>query len=117
MPELPEVETIRRGLEPKLRGRVLLRAEVRLKRQVRGLSASAFEAGVAGRRVEALERRAKFLLFRLSGGKTLLVHLGMSGQLSFWDHRLPDSDRFMVSSLTGLQRSPSQHPVDKHTHA
>lgn len=117
MPELPEVETIRRGLAPKLLGRTLLRAEIRLKKQVRGLSAARFEREAAGRTFVALERRAKFLLFRLSGGKTLLAHLGMSGQLSYWDHRLPDSGSFVVSKLTGLQRTPGQHPVDKHTHA
>jgi formamidopyrimidine-DNA glycosylase len=117
MPELPEVETIRRGLEPRIVGRTLVKAEIRLKKQVRGLAAARFESEIAGRRVEALERRAKFLLFRLSGAKTLLVHLGMSGQLSYWDHRLPDSDRFVVSPLTGLQRTPGQHAVDKHTHA
>lgn len=116
MPELPEVETIRRGLEPRLRGRTVVRAEVRLKKQVRGLTAAAFERGIRGRRVEAIQRRAKFMLFRLSGSKTLLVHLGMSGQLSYWQKGLKDSENFLVSPLTGLQRSPGQHPVDKHTH-
>jgi len=117
MPELPEVETIRRGLRPRIVGRTLVKAEVRLKKQVRGMPAARFESGIAGRRIEAVDRRAKFLLFRLSGSKTLLVHLGMSGQLSYWDHGLPDSERFVVSPLTGLQRTPGQHAVDKHTHA
>jgi formamidopyrimidine-DNA glycosylase len=117
MPELPEVETIRRGLEPKLLGRTLVRAEVRLRKQVRGSSASRFQSEAAGRTIVGLDRRAKFLLFRLSGGKTLLAHLGMSGQISYWDHRLPDTGNFVVSPLTGLQRTPGQHPVDKHTHA
>lgn len=116
MPELPEVETIRRGLGPKVLGRRIERAEVRLKKQVRGSGAKAFEAALAGRRIERLERRAKFLLFGLDRGLTLLGHLGMSGQISYWDHRREDSDRFVVSPLTGLQRSPSQHPVDRHTH-
>ncbi len=116
MPELPEVETIRRGLGPKVVGRTLERAEVRFPALVRGSTAGEFASRVRGRRVEAVDRRAKFLLFRLSGGTTLLVHLGMSGQLSYWDHRLPDSPRFSVSPLTGLQRTPSQHPVDRHTH-
>jgi formamidopyrimidine-DNA glycosylase len=116
VPELPEVETIRRGLSAQALGRTLVRAEVRLAKQVRGSKAPAFERGVAGRRIEAFERRAKFLLLRLSGEKTLMVHLGMSGQVSFWDHRKPESDRFVVSALTGLQRTAGQHPVDKHTH-
>ena len=116
MPELPEVETIRRGLEPHLQGRTLLRAEVRLKKQVRGMAAAAFEKALAGRRFLGLRRRAKFLLFDLDGGKTLLGHLGMSGQISYWDHRKKDDGRFVVSPLTGLQRSPSQHAPDRHTH-
>ncbi|HTB21076.1 MAG TPA: bifunctional DNA-formamidopyrimidine glycosylase/DNA-(apurinic or apyrimidinic site) lyase [bacterium] len=117
MPELPEVETIRRGLQAKVLGRTLVKADIRLKKQVRGLPAARFESQIKGRRIEALERRAKFLLFRLSGDKTLLVHLGMSGQLSYWDHSREDSGRFVVSPLTGLQRTPGQHAVDKHTHA
>lgn len=97
MPELPEVETIRRGLVPKVQGRTLLRAEVRLAKQVRGMAAAAFERQAAGRSIEGLERRAKFLLIRLSGAKTLLIHLGMSGQVSYWDHARPDSAGFHVS--------------------
>ena len=117
MPELPEVETIRRGLEPRVKGRRIVRAEVRLKKQVRGMATAAFEKAVAGRRISGIDRRAKFLLFRLEGGLTLLGHLGMSGQISYWDHRKPDSGSFVVSPLTGLQRTPQQHAVDKHTHA
>jgi formamidopyrimidine-DNA glycosylase len=116
MPELPEVETIRRGLEPKVLGRRIHHAEVRLKKQVRGMAAAAFERAVAGRKILALSRRAKFLLFDLSGGKTLLIHLGMSGQVSYWDRAKPDDDRFQVSPLTGLQRVATQHAPDKHTH-
>ncbi|HTB33660.1 MAG TPA: bifunctional DNA-formamidopyrimidine glycosylase/DNA-(apurinic or apyrimidinic site) lyase, partial [bacterium] len=114
--ELPEVETIRRGLWPRLKGRSIARAEVRLKKQVRGMSAQAFEKALAGRRMVGLERRAKFLLFGLDSGLTLLGHLGMSGQISYWDRRKPDSAGFVVSPLTGLQRTPQQHAVDKHTH-
>jgi formamidopyrimidine-DNA glycosylase len=117
MPELPEVETIRRGLAPQVTGRRIVRAQLRLKKQVRGMSAAAFERGLAGRRILGLRRRAKFLLFDLEGAKTLLIHLGMSGQVSYWDHRKPDSDRFRVSPLTGLQRVATQHAPDKHTHA
>lgn len=116
MPELPEVETIRRGLAPKVVGRKLLKAEVRLKKQVRGMAAAAFERAVAGKKILAARRRAKFLLFDLSGGQTLLIHLGMSGQVSYWDHKKPDSDKFHVSPLTGLQRVATQHAPDKHTH-
>lgn len=117
MPELPEVETIRRGLEPKVVGRRIVQATVRLKKQVRGMGAPAFERAIKGRKILRARRRAKFLLFDLEGAKTLLIHLGMSGQVSFWDHRKPDENRFTVSPLTGLQRAVTQHAPDKHTHA
>ena len=78
MPELPEVETTRRGIEPHLRGRrivdVVLR-EPRLRWPV-----SDAVAGLAGRRVAAVDRRAKYLLLRLDSG-CLIWHLGMSGSL------------------------------------
>lgn len=79
MPELPEVETTRRGLEPLLRGRVIRDVEVREAR-LREPVAPQLPARIAGRRLRALERRAKYLLFRFAHG-TLLVHLGMSGSL------------------------------------
>ena len=116
MPELPEVETIRRGLAPVIVGRTIVRAEVRLKKQVRGMSPARFATKMQGRRILSLGRRAKFLLFGLDQELTLVGHLGMSGQISYWDHRKDDSQSFMISPLTGLQRSPGQHAVDKHTH-
>ncbi len=116
MPELPEVETIRRGLEPRAKGRVIQRVELRLKKQARGLPASKFERLLVGKRIVALRRRAKFLLFDLSEGWTLLGHLGMSGQISYWDHKKQENPGFDISPHTGLQRALGQHPIDKHTH-
>lgn len=78
MPELPEVETVRRGLEPALLGRVLVRVDVR-RRDLRIPVPAGFEDAVAGQRVTALSRRAKFLLLHLDGGDCVIVHLGMSG--------------------------------------
>lgn len=79
MPELPEVETTRRGLEPLLVGRTIRSAAVHncaLRQPVpRGL-----EGRVAGARITAVERRAKYLLVRLDRG-TLILHLGMTGHL------------------------------------
>lgn len=78
MPELPEVETTRRGIEPQLSGqlieRVILR-ETRLRWPV-----SPEVADLAGRRIEAVARRAKYLLFRMDRGN-LIWHLGMSGSM------------------------------------
>jgi formamidopyrimidine-DNA glycosylase len=116
VPELPEVETIRRGLAPRILGRRIVKAELRLAKLVRGCAPGTFARAIEGRRFEAVDRRAKYLLFRLSGARTWMVHLGMSGQLGFWDHRLPEDPRFSISPLTGLQRSQGQHPADRHTH-
>ena len=79
MPELPEVETVRRGLMPALLGRRL--AEVSAHRQdLRFPLPGGFAQRLQGRRVEELGRRAKYLLIGLEGNLTLLVHLGMSGR-------------------------------------
>ncbi len=80
MPELPEVETVRRGLAPVLAGRMIARAEVR-RAGLRFPFPPDMAARLTGRRVEALSRRAKFLLAALDSGETLLIHLGMSGRL------------------------------------
>jgi formamidopyrimidine-DNA glycosylase len=79
MPELPEVETARRGLAPMLVGRHIERVVVR-QRQLRWPVPRRLERALRGQRVEALERRAKYLLLRSVAG-TALLHLGMSGSL------------------------------------
>lgn len=79
MPELPEVETVRRSLLP-LVGRRIEVVEVREPR-LRLRIAADFAVRLRGRSIEAIERRGKYLLFRLDGGLTLLAHLGMSGAL------------------------------------
>jgi formamidopyrimidine-DNA glycosylase len=81
MPELPEVEVIRRGLAPSLVGRRFLTVTVGDKRLRRGSPAEHLAKWLPGRRVLRLERRGKYLLFRLDGGVTLLIHLGMTGRL------------------------------------
>ena len=80
MPELPEVETVRRGLEPVLAGRVIASAEVR-RPDLRWPFPQRLAERLTGRRVTALRRRSKYLLGDLDGGETLIVHLGMSGRL------------------------------------
>lgn len=79
MPELPEVETIRRGLE-RLEGAALSDIEVRERRFRRGIDDVALR-GLLGRRIERLGRRGKYLLFATEGGGGFIVHLGMSGRL------------------------------------
>ncbi|MFO1208538.1 MAG: bifunctional DNA-formamidopyrimidine glycosylase/DNA-(apurinic or apyrimidinic site) lyase [Amaricoccus sp.] len=80
MPELPEVETVRRGLEPVLAGRRIVAADVR-RPDLRWPFPKGLAKRLGGRRVEALRRRSKYLLADLDGGETLIVHLGMSGRL------------------------------------
>ncbi len=84
MPELPEVETVRRGLIPRLVGRRITRLLQR-RRDLRVPLPKRFAARVEGRRVLAIDRRAKYLLIRLDDGQTLIVHLGMSGRLTLHD--------------------------------
>jgi formamidopyrimidine-DNA glycosylase len=78
MPELPEVETVRRGLAPVMEGFVIERAEAR-RPDLRLPLPPRFAARLAGRRVTKLERRAKYLLAHLDDGDVLVMHLGMSG--------------------------------------
>jgi formamidopyrimidine-DNA glycosylase len=126
MPELPEVETTRRGLAPHVVGRAIAGVDVREPR-LRWLVADSLPAQLAGQRIERLERRGKYLLFETSGG-TLLVHLGMSGSLRYLptprahgthDHvdvrfagggalRYHDPRRFGSLHLTS---APHEHPL------
>jgi len=78
MPELPEVETVRRGLAPVMEGASFLKVEVR-QRKLRWPLPKDFEKRLEGQTVEGLGRRAKYLLADLSSGDVLLMHLGMSG--------------------------------------
>jgi formamidopyrimidine-DNA glycosylase len=80
MPELPEVETICRGLEPELEGRRILGVTLRRK-DLRIPFPPQFEEKVERRRILSLERRAKYLLFHLEGGLAIIFHLGMSGRM------------------------------------
>lgn len=81
MPELPEVETVRRGLEAALRGRVITEVAVRRGDLRRPLPAD-FASRLRGRTVSGLTRRAKYLIATLDDGMGLLLHLGMSGRVT-----------------------------------
>jgi len=79
MPELPEVETVRRGLENHLTGRSIDKVELR-RPDLRFPFPLGFAAFLSGRLVESVERRAKYLLIRLDGDSTWMCHLGMTGR-------------------------------------
>ncbi|MFL5870344.1 MAG: bifunctional DNA-formamidopyrimidine glycosylase/DNA-(apurinic or apyrimidinic site) lyase [Solirubrobacterales bacterium] len=81
MPELPEVETIRRQLAPEVVGRTIQRAEVLDERWSRPEPPRAVEAALAGRRIEELGRRGKYLVMSLDDGSALVMHLRMTGNL------------------------------------
>jgi formamidopyrimidine-DNA glycosylase len=98
MPELPEVETVRRGLIPKLVGRRIVRL-VQRRRDLRVPLPARFAHRIEGRRVLAIDRRAKYLLLRLDDGHTLIAHLGMSGRMTLHD-----------------AASAAQHPFERHDH-
>lgn len=127
MPELPEVETIRRGIEPLILRREIVRVVVRTDR-LRWPVPSGLERRLEGQEIASVERRGKYLLLRLSVG-TLLVHFGMSGYLRIFreppvagrhDHfdicfsggtclRFNDSRRF--GALLWIDGDPSAHPL------
>lgn len=129
MPELPEVETTRRGLEPRLKGKILEAVEIRDKRLRWPIPAN-LGTRLAGRRLLSIKRRGKYLLFDF-GGLWQIVHLGMSGSLRFvgrdepaalHDHvdwrfkggetlRLRDPRRFGTVLLSD---DPASHPLLAH---
>jgi formamidopyrimidine-DNA glycosylase len=81
MPELPEVETIRRQLEPEVTGRKITGAEVLDARWTRPLLPSRVEERLIGRTIEDVGRRGKYLVLRLDDGSALVMHLRMTGNL------------------------------------
>ncbi|WP_323767693.1 bifunctional DNA-formamidopyrimidine glycosylase/DNA-(apurinic or apyrimidinic site) lyase [Antarctobacter sp.] len=102
MPELPEVETVRRGLAPVMEGQVIARALVN-RPDLRWPFPDHMAERLTGARVDRLRRRSKYILADLSTGETLLIHLGMSGR--------------MLVSGDPLGRFVHDHPApEKHDH-
>ena len=81
MPELPEVETVMRGLQPSMEGAVIAQAQVN-RPDLRWPFPEGMAERLTGARVLALRRRSKYILAELDRGETLLVHLGMSGRMT-----------------------------------
>jgi formamidopyrimidine-DNA glycosylase len=97
VPELPEVETVRRGLERHVVGRRIERVEVGRERAVRRTSREAVIVGLTDTVVEAADRRGKYLLLPLDSGDTAMIHLRMSGQV--------------LLAAAGAPRPPHTHVV------
>jgi formamidopyrimidine-DNA glycosylase len=83
MPELPEVETVRAKLAPRLAGKRLQRVEIFDERLVRPLDPAAVAAELEGERISAVDRRGKYLVVRFESGRSLLIHLRMTGSLRY----------------------------------
>ena len=93
MPELPEVETVRLGLEPALEGHRLAKVAAR-RGDLRAPFPPRFADRLSGRRVRTIRRRAKYLLLDLDDGETLVIHLGMSGRFTIHGARATRPGRF-----------------------
>jgi len=89
MPELPEVETIRQSLLPHIVGLQILGCDIHLPKLIKNIAADKFVEQILGRTINDLERRGKYLIFRLSGEHSLVVHLRMTGQLRFCEKQVP----------------------------
>jgi formamidopyrimidine-DNA glycosylase len=98
MPELPEVEVVRAGLEAHVAGRTVSKVEVLHPRAIRRhvLGAEDFTGRLAGVRIDAARRRGKYLWLELSGGEAVLAHLGMSGQMLVQPEGAPDEKHLRV---------------------
>src|SRR3954451_17838170 len=86
MPELPEVETVRRRIAPVLEGRRFERVEISDPRLVRPYEPAEGAAELTGERVDAVDRRGKYLIVRFESGRALLIHLRMTGSLGHHEH-------------------------------
>jgi formamidopyrimidine-DNA glycosylase len=105
MPELPEVETVRRGLAPAMLGVRIDKVELRRK-DIRFPFPDGFTKRLTGPRIVDINRRAKYLLFQLDSGETLIAHLGMSGSFR--------TEKTAVSTVGTFHRERSKDP--KHDH-
>jgi formamidopyrimidine-DNA glycosylase len=83
MPELPEVETIKREIAPFVKGKIISSLEIIDHRNIKGLSPKELRKKLAGKKIAGIDRRAKYLVFPLSPAGFLVVHLGMTGRLLF----------------------------------
>ena len=98
MPELPEVETIMHELAPQIVGRTITSVELFGNRAAPQPSANEFRERLAGQKIAGLARRGKYLLVRLNGGDTLVIHLKLTGSL--WQTLPPEGMRFVRASIT-----------------
>ena len=118
MPELPEVETVRRGLAPAMEGAVIAQADVN-RPDLRWPFPERMAERLTGRRVAQLGRRSKYVLAELDGDETLLIHLGMSGRMTVsgdplgqfvHDHPMPEKHDHVVLHMDNGARITFNDP-------
>jgi len=112
MPELPEVETVRRGLLPVMDGQIIARANVR-RPDLRWPFPEGMSDRLTGKQVLALRRRSKYILVDLASGETLIIHLGMSGRILIsgeqlggfhHDHSAPEKHDHVIFDMSNGAR-------------
>jgi len=113
MPELPEVETVRRGLEPAMQGARFIKVDVH-RGDLRWPLQKDFVARLEGKTVTGLGRRAKYLLADLSSGDVLLMHLGMSGSFYVFDEKAGRGGNRNGGSPGNYYHERSQHVGHDH---
>ena len=117
MPELPEVETVRRQLAPGVTGRRIAAAEILDERLTRPIDPAVVSRGIEGREILGVDRRGKYLLVRLEGDRTLALHLRMTGNLLL---RAADSAQEVADLMErrlGGPRLYEAHPELRHLRA
>src|SRR4030042_6663646 len=104
MPELPEVETITNELKRTLKGAAIEDAKFSRPKLIKGISYTTLRKDLKGKKIQKIERRAKYILLHLSGGKTLILHLGMTGRLLLH----PQKEKGQVTNLKTKKKEPDR---------
>lgn len=91
MPELPEVETIRRSLRPKLINQTIIGAELRVPKMLQPMTVDQLSPQITGKIIQEVDRRGKYLLLKLSDDLILTIHLRMTGQLTVEPREMPEA--------------------------
>jgi formamidopyrimidine-DNA glycosylase len=117
MPELPEVETVRRQLEPEVAGRTIEAAEVLDERWTRPELPRRVEEALVGRRIDAVGRRGKYLVVGLDDGRSLVMHLRMTGNLLVRPAGSTEVADLMETDRLGGPRLYESHPETRHLRA
>ncbi len=117
MPELPEVETIRRQLEPQVVGRRIDAARVLDERWSRPEPPEVVERAVTGREIESVRRRGKYLIVGLAGRRSLVMHLRMTGNLLLRPAGSEDAALDLMDARFGAPRLYESNPETRHLRA